>query len=195
MDWTDDVVARLRAKWEEQTPEGHALFSTAELGRQFGVSKNAIVGKAHRLELPGRPSPIRYPSVQAGVPHRARPVPLAGIPLAASLPPLLSARPLLALACEPVPQSVMGRPTPATPVWRIEPKQIKPSPTPIPALLRSPPPPQPKSYGRVTECQWPIGDPGKKGFRMCHDKSEPGKVYCPDHCKKAYGKSWAREDA
>jgi GcrA cell cycle regulator len=52
MDWTDDDIQRLRTLWAE----GH---STAEIGRRMGVSKNAIVGKAHRLDLPGRPSPIR----------------------------------------------------------------------------------------------------------------------------------------
>ena len=52
MDWTDDDIQKLRTLWAE----GH---STAEIGRRMGVSKNAIVGKAHRLDLPGRPSPIR----------------------------------------------------------------------------------------------------------------------------------------
>jgi len=50
--WTDQVVTRLRSLWAE----GH---STAEIGRRLGVSKNAVVGKAHRLDLPARPSPIR----------------------------------------------------------------------------------------------------------------------------------------
>ena len=52
MDWTDEVISRLKALWAE----GH---STAEIGRRMGVSKNAVVGKAHRLALPARPSPIR----------------------------------------------------------------------------------------------------------------------------------------
>ena len=52
MDWTDDVISRLKALWAE----GH---STAEIGRRMGVSKNAVVGKAHRLSLEARPSPIR----------------------------------------------------------------------------------------------------------------------------------------
>ena len=52
MDWTDDVIDRLKALWLE----GH---STAEIGRRMGISKNAVVGKAHRLNLAGRPSPIR----------------------------------------------------------------------------------------------------------------------------------------
>ncbi|NKC31421.1 GcrA family cell cycle regulator [Falsiroseomonas selenitidurans] len=52
MDWTAEAIERLRALWAE----GH---STAEIGRRMGVSKNAVVGKAHRLNLPARPSPIR----------------------------------------------------------------------------------------------------------------------------------------
>ena len=52
MDWNDDAIARLRGLWDE----GH---STAEIGRRMGVTKNAVVGKAHRLVLPARPSPIR----------------------------------------------------------------------------------------------------------------------------------------
>ncbi len=51
-DWTTQTIARLRALWLE----GHA---TAEIGRRMQISKNAVVGKAHRLGLPPRPSPIR----------------------------------------------------------------------------------------------------------------------------------------
>ena len=51
-DWTAEAVARLTAFWDE----GH---STAEIGRRMGISKNAVVGKAHRFGLPPRPSPIR----------------------------------------------------------------------------------------------------------------------------------------
>jgi len=52
MEWSDDVIARLRVLWLEG-------LSTAEIGRRLNVSKNAVVGKAHRLNLPPRPSPIR----------------------------------------------------------------------------------------------------------------------------------------
>lgn len=51
-DWTKETIARLRAYWDEG-------LSTAEIGWRLGLSKNAIVGKAHRLHLPPRPSPIR----------------------------------------------------------------------------------------------------------------------------------------
>ena len=50
-DWTEDGTARLRALWAD----GH---TTAEIGRRLCISKNAIIGKAHRLDLPPRPSPI-----------------------------------------------------------------------------------------------------------------------------------------
>lgn len=50
-DWTRTADDRLRALWAE----GH---STAEIGRRMGLSKNAIVGRAHRLNLPKRANPI-----------------------------------------------------------------------------------------------------------------------------------------
>ncbi|QCE32664.1 GcrA cell cycle regulator [Acetobacteraceae bacterium] len=52
MEWTDEVIERLKTLWAE----GH---STAEIGRRLGTTKNAVVGKAHRLKLPTRPSPIK----------------------------------------------------------------------------------------------------------------------------------------
>ena len=58
MEWTEETIIRLRNLWNE----GH---STAEIGRRMGVTKNAVVGKAHRLTLPPRPSPIRRDTMQA----------------------------------------------------------------------------------------------------------------------------------
>ncbi len=52
MEWNEETILRLRGLWNE----GH---STAEIGRRMGITKNAVVGKAHRLTLPPRPSPIR----------------------------------------------------------------------------------------------------------------------------------------
>lgn len=49
--WPEDRVIQLRALWDE----GH---SASEIGRRMGLSKNQIVGKSHRLDLNGRPSPI-----------------------------------------------------------------------------------------------------------------------------------------
>lgn len=51
-DWTQDLIARLRALWGEDLP-------AVEIGRRLGVSKNAVLGKAHRLDLPPRKRSIR----------------------------------------------------------------------------------------------------------------------------------------
>ena len=52
MTWTSQRIAELERLWATGA-------STAEIGRQIDVTKNAVVGKVHRLGLPGRPSPIR----------------------------------------------------------------------------------------------------------------------------------------
>lgn len=52
MEWTEERIAYLRSLWDEG-------LSTAEIGRKLEISKNAVVGKAHRLKLPPRPSPIK----------------------------------------------------------------------------------------------------------------------------------------
>ena len=52
MGWTDEQVEELKRLWEKG-------LTTGEIGKALGVSKNAVVGKAHRLGLNGRPSPIR----------------------------------------------------------------------------------------------------------------------------------------
>lgn len=52
MAWTDEMVAELAKLWNEG-------LTTVEIGRKLGVSKNAVVGKAHRLGLESRPSPIK----------------------------------------------------------------------------------------------------------------------------------------
>jgi GcrA cell cycle regulator len=50
--WTDEKITRLKKLWSEG-------LTTGEIGKRLGVSKNAVVGKAHRLGLKGRPSPIK----------------------------------------------------------------------------------------------------------------------------------------
>jgi GcrA cell cycle regulator len=50
--WTPKRISELERLWATGA-------STAEIGRQLDVTKNAVVGKVHRLGLPGRPSPIK----------------------------------------------------------------------------------------------------------------------------------------
>ena len=57
MSWNEDNVARLRELWDQGLP-------TAQIGKLLGFTKNAVVGKAHRIGLERRPSPIRRTAVK-----------------------------------------------------------------------------------------------------------------------------------
>ena len=139
--WTDDAIARLRALWDE----GHA---TAEIGRRMGISKNAVVGKAHRLKLSARPSPITRDLSRPSFPRQLR----AARP---TVPPLPSA---------PTRPAAMPAAAPA-----------------------APPPPLPRRHGPSGQpCCWPLGEPGRPGFRFCGEGTAPGRPYCPGHASLAY---------
>jgi len=159
MDWSVEAIERLRALWAE----GH---STAEIGRRMGISKNAVVGKAHRLSLPARPSPIRR---ELGVPATPRPQP-ARVPRPAGL----------------APRSTLPAPAPMP-----APASVAPAAAPRPAVVRSFP-----RLGPVRSCCWPIGEPGQPGFRFCSSEALTGKPYCAEHASVAYVKARdRREDA
>ncbi len=163
MEWNDETIVRLRALWSEG-------LSTAEIGRRLGVSKNAVVGKAHRLVLPPRASPIK----REGGASRARPVVrrVAG----PTLPPLPSA------VARP------AQPTPPRPETRPLPRPVAPAASRVQVVARP--------FGRVVACCWPLGEPGTKTFRFCDGGSVPGKPYCAEHAQLAYVKVRdRREDA
>jgi GcrA cell cycle regulator len=167
MEWLDDDIANLRADWA-------AGYSTAEIGRRRGFSKNAVVGKAHRLDLPARPSPIRPadPSRPSSAEYqrqrRARQHFVRGPTL-------------------PVPPSVHGGNIPTVPLYAQTPRQRAQTKPPVAGVPRPVPAPYVAPvYGRVVDCCWPEGEPGTKTFRFCEASSVPGKPYCLDHCKTAY---------
>jgi GcrA cell cycle regulator len=164
MEWSEETIESLRGLWAEG-------LSTAEIGRRLGVSKNAVVGKAHRLDLPARPSPIRRDGNGGATPRRSVPRRVAG----PTLPPLSSAQPLVPMA-QPM---IAPRPKPAIAA-------------PLPRVQAVPPRP----YGRLVACCWPIGEPGTREFRFCDAESVPGKPYCAEHAQLAYVKVRdRREDA
>ena len=57
MPWDNENVGRLRDLWDQGLP-------TAQIGKLLGFTKNAVVGKAHRIGLERRPSPIRRTAVK-----------------------------------------------------------------------------------------------------------------------------------
>ncbi len=188
MVWCEETILRLREMWEQ----GH---STAEIGRRLGVSKNAIVGKAHRLDLSARPSPIRREPMERTNERLAS----CHRPVGPTLPPLPSAidpPPTRALTGSSSQGPFAGqsagqshgmahiqalRAAPAVPV--MVPKPPVPAVAP-PLRAVAPPPAQPRRSAPA--CCWPIGEPGKKDFRFCDDVSVPGKPYCEEHARVAY---------
>ena len=65
-EWTPERIKILMGLWEEGLP-------TSEIGRRLGVTKNAVVGKVHRLGLKKRQSPIRQSSSTSAQPKKAKP--------------------------------------------------------------------------------------------------------------------------
>src|SRR6187402_257292 len=70
-EWTPKRTESLIKLWKSGVP-------TSEIGRKLKVTKNAVVGKAHRLSLPGRQSPIPSKSEKAAPRPAPRPAPTAG---------------------------------------------------------------------------------------------------------------------
>ncbi len=169
MEWTDEAIARLKALWAE----GH---STAEIGRRMGVSKNAVVGKAHRLHLPARPSPIRR-DADSSRPRQPTVRRVTG----PTLPPLASVAPPVTV-------------TPSTPVRTpVAKAATKPSFSVVtrPAATSNT---TSRYLGRPVACCWPLGEPGAKDFRFCSAESMPGKPYCEEHAQLAYVKIKDKRD-
>lgn len=179
-EWAPGRIEELCRLWDYVGPEGNLLgpqgryFSTAEIGRILGVTKSAVVGKAHRLGLTRRDSPIR--------PNPAGPRPIAPRRLPSSIPTL----PSLAAVPTQVPRLQPASTGVAQLVERrsLEPKVAGSSP----AAGATPAP------GKT--CCFPFGMPGTKGFRFCGKPAKPGKPYCRDCCDVAYIKIRdRREDA
>jgi len=157
--WTDSKVSRLRALWA-------GGLRTVAIGVELGVSKNAVVGKAHRLGLTARPSPIKSGEgfKPARVP-RLRPPKLAEI---------LS---LTAVAAMP---ASAARTRPAFAPHRA------PQVTNDAIATRYAITERPRLNGGINSCCWPIGHPGTSAFRFCELACLPAKPYCDAHAARAY---------
>jgi len=84
MDWTQERISELTRLWNDG-------LSTAEIGKMLGISKNAVVGKAHRLRLASRPSPIRRMAIRPSaprVPREARLSSMPALPQTAAMSPM-----------------------------------------------------------------------------------------------------------
>ncbi|MCE2565006.1 GcrA family cell cycle regulator [Komagataeibacter sp. FNDCF1] len=203
MEWTEETIARLRDLWQQG-------LSTAEIGRQLSVTKNAVVGKAHRLGLKPRPSPIRRAA------KTAAPAPAAdtttGTAQAAPAAPKAETAPAVptpapAVAETPRPPQVTAAPVPpqapqpgaaapvaAEPEPQAEPRAPRPSARATRAAAAALRPVSEPRRRSSQSCCWPLGDPGTPGFHFCGATPLPGKPYCAEHAQLAYVKLRDRRD-
>lgn len=177
MDWTPAAIANLRRLWAE----GH---STAEIARRMDTTKNAIIGKSHRLGLPGRPSPIKRKA--AAVETRQQQAVAMG--RAGHATGEISAK--LGIHVDTA-RTLLRRAGLNRPPGRAQKPKPAPRPKPEPAALELapavPPAPHPLMRGGATGCRWPHGEPRTAAFRYC-DAADvvEGKPYCAEHCLRAY---------
>jgi GcrA cell cycle regulator len=182
MSWTDDRVETLKRMWAE----GQSASQIAkELG---GVTRNAVIGKVHRLGLSHRVGGeggervegAGEPLVETLVAEAAEPEPEPERPAVAEAPPPPALRKLIP-AGQPLP------PQPA--VNEISPEAL--------ASVRE----VEKRARRLTlmelterTCKWPIGDPATDDFWFCGLPTLPGKPYCEAHVGVAFQPMSARRD-
>jgi GcrA cell cycle regulator len=165
MSWTDERVELLKRLWNQGLS---ASQIAAELAG--GVTRNAVIGKVHRLGLSGR---AKAPAPQASRPRKATRAP--SHPMSHS--PVVRGN--LALSPRPTPA-----PTPA-PIIAIAPQPIAEIVVPMSERVTI-------MELRESMCRWPHGDPTSADFRFCGAKSPPGTPYCGYHSQIAYQPSMDR---
>jgi GcrA cell cycle regulator len=200
MSWTEERIERLKKMWHDGAT---ASQIADELG---GVSRNAVIGKAHRLGLEQRPSPVRpgeekearkaaptaaapKPAApKAEAPHPAASEPAAAAP-AQSHPPRRSSPEMQYRSIGPGGFIRQGPgdqqpPIPPAPPRRLVPAKPSPEVADKTSLL--------DLNDRI--CKWPIGHPGEPDFHFCGQPSNPGFPYCVQHCGVAYQAQLPRRD-
>lgn len=205
MSWTDERVETLKKMWAE----GQSASRIAkELG---GVTRNAVIGKVHRLGLsnrvgPGTPAEDVGDAAAPSPAAQAKPAPA---PRAAAPEP--TPRP-----AAPAPQPVAAVPTDSSTITFSPTAPIPLRKAIIPAGQPLPPQPSaneisPEALASVREvekrakkltlmeltertCKWPIGDPATEDFWFCGLPSVAGKPYCEAHVGVAFQPMSARRD-
>lgn len=157
MSWTEERVEQLRKLWLDGLS---ASQIAAELAH--GITRNAVIGKVHRLGLSGRVKApgVATPSSAPRPKQQARPSPPR--PIA----PIIRGNTALAIKPRPAPQ----------PVERPYEDVVIPISERVTIMEL-----------REAMCRWPLGDPTNPDFRFCGTRTtEGGGPYCGPHSRVAY---------
>ena len=203
MSWTDERVETLKRMWAE----GQSASQIAkELG---GVTRNAVIGKVHRLGLSNRvggkdedeAAPAAAPAAPRvdPAPAAARPEPAA--PKAEPARPATERPAAAAPAAAPVNNNVTPLPVrkaivPAGQPLPPQPSLNEISPEALASVREVEKRAKKLTLMELTErtCKWPIGDPATEDFWFCGLPSLPGKPYCEAHVGVAFQPISARRD-
>ncbi len=200
MSWTEERIERLKQMWHE----GATASEIAE--KLGGVSRNAVIGKAHRLGLEARPSPVKA-GEEGAAPAAAKPAKKAEQPA----PKPAAEKPQPAPQAQaPQPQPQRARPTSDNIQYRsVGPggfirqgpgdQQAPIPPAPPRRLVPAKPSPEVADKTSLLElndriCKWPMGHPGEPDFHFCGEQANPGYPYCVAHCGVAYQAQLPRRD-
>jgi GcrA cell cycle regulator len=159
MSWNDERVDALKKLWAD------GLSASQIAGRLGGVTRNAVIGKVHRLGLAGRATTSRMKS------HRPR-----------------------VRTVQAAKRLMRGRPAglPNSPLKTLYLSDTEPYVPPAEELVI--PLNERKYIQTLTEscCRWPIGDPQQPEFHFCGRKKIPGLPYCEVHARRAFQPPQAR---
>ncbi|WP_333828324.1 GcrA family cell cycle regulator [Pararhodobacter sp.] len=205
MSWTDERVELLKKMWAEGK-------SASQIAKELGsVTRNAVIGKVHRLGLSSRGADAAAVEAPAEPPAAEAPRPKA--PVAEVRRP---AEPEVQAPAS-APDAASDEDKPAAPAPASTTIVHMPGRRPIvPAGQPLPPQPSaheisPEALANVREvekgarklslmeltertCKWPIGDPATEEFWFCGLPAVAGKPYCEAHVSVAFQPMQSRRD-
>ena len=202
MSWTEERIERLKSMWAD----GATASEIAE--KLGGVSRNAVIGKAHRLGLEARPSPVK-PGEEAGEDARPTAAKAARAPAKPAAAPAAE-KPQPKPAQQAAPARAQAKPGGDNVQYRsIGPggfirqgpgdQQAPIPPAPPRRLVPAKPSPEVADKTGLLDlndriCKWPMGHPGEPDFHFCGQAANPGYPYCVEHCGVAYQAQLPRRD-
>ncbi|HAJ83157.1 MAG: GcrA family cell cycle regulator [Planktomarina sp.] len=182
MSWTDERVDVLKKMWGEGQS---ASVIAKELG---GVTRNAVIGKVHRLGLSNRVTsttakPAAKDKAKAGM--KAKPAVPAAPPKPISAPETVRITPPAVRKIIPA-----GQPLPP------QPSANEISPEALAKVSEVEKTAKRISLMELTEktCKWPVGDPATDDFWFCGLAVKTGKPYCEAHVGVAFQPMSSRRD-
>ncbi len=180
MIWNDDSIALLEKLWNNG-------LSTTEIAKKMNVSKNAIVGKVHRLCLKARPSPIKKKNdeIKAKITDADK---KAEIEVEVEIEYSKD-------VTEEKPKKVKS--SAKTDAKQTSAKATKSEIATNDKNSNNAESAPAKKNIKLVEldshtCRWPIGDPREENFCFCGKKVRAGQTYCDEHSQIAYIKALSK---